>query len=207
MKLKQHLFINHPDTNQGMTYKVLFLVGLAFFLVGQLLIAKGNAFIYQQKPIDFAHWFLLVGAVFLIPQTVTFARSFYSLIGIPLTLIGIVSIIGMCVLDFIWWSFPTEEMRLEFSNHISQIPSIWNPFIKIGPSSKVFNLGLLLLSLNYWVKDKAGIIILIAANLILWHVIPLPFRIISGYALTLIAFSLMLLGQKHQLHFNRKKQQ
>ena len=82
--------------------KILFIVGLVFILVGQLILAQGNDFIYDQEPIDFAHWFLLAGVTLLIPQTVTFPKKIYSLIGIPLTLIGIVCIIGMCVLDFIW---------------------------------------------------------------------------------------------------------
>ena len=175
------------------TYRILFIIGLIFFLVGQIILAKGNDFVYSQKPIDFAHWFLLIGVVFLIPQVVSFPKRIFSYIGIPLTLIGIVCIIGMCVLDFIWWSFPSEDMRNEFTNHISQIPSIWKPFITIGPSSKVFNLGLLILSLNYFDKGKVGIVILLIANLILWHIIPLPFRLVFGYLLTLISFSIIFL--------------
>ena len=173
------------------TNKILFLIGISFILIGQLILTKGNDFVYSQEPIDFAHWFLLIGAVLLIPQTVSFPKKIVSYIGSPLTLIGIVCIIGMCVLDFIWWSFPNEEMRIEFTNHISQIPSIWKPFISIGPSSKIFNLGLLILSLNYFEKGKVGIIILFIANLILWHIIPLPFRLVFGYALTLISFSIL----------------
>jgi len=172
--------------------KILFVVGILFILIGQLILAKGNEFVYHQKPIDFAHWFLLVGVTLLIPQTISFPKKIFSLIGTPLTLIGIVCIIGMCVLDFIWWSFPTEEMRRAFTNHISQVPSIWKPFVTIGPSSKVFNLGLLILSLNYFRENKLGIIILVIANLILWHIIPLPFRLILGYFLTLIGFSMIL---------------
>ncbi|MFK2821301.1 hypothetical protein U0L90_14320 [Flavobacteriaceae sp. LMIT009] len=175
-----------------MIYRVLFILGLIFFLIGQIILTKGNEFVYNQEPIDFAHWFLLVGAVLLIPQVLSFPKKIFSYVGIPLTLIGIVCIIGMCVLDFIWWSFPTEEMRIEFTNHISQVPSIWKPFISIGPSSKVFNLGLLLLSLNYLTKEKLGIAIIVLANLILWHIIPLPFRLVFGYALTLIGFSIIL---------------
>jgi hypothetical protein len=188
----------NSNVKQVTTNKTLFLVGLVFFLIGQLILAKGNDFVYRQEPIDFAHWFLLVGVVLMIPQTVSFPRKFFSLIGIPLTLIGIVCIIGMCVLDFIWWSFPTEEMRNEFTNHISQVPSIWKPFITIGPSSKVFNLGLLILSLNYLEKGKVGIIILLIANLILWHIIPLPFRLVFGYVLTLIGFSTILLRKNYE---------
>ena len=186
------------EVKKSITNKILFLFGLVFFLIGQLLLAKGNDFVYRQEPIDFAHWFLLIGVVLMIPQTVVFPRKKFNLIGIPLTLIGIVCIIGMCVLDFIWWSFPTEEMRNEFTNHISQVPSIWKPFMTIGPSSKVFNLGLLILSLNYLEKGKLGIIILLVANLILWHIIPLPFRLVFGYVLTLIGFSIILLHKNYE---------
>ncbi len=189
MAITQH----YNNTKIEIMNKIFFLIGFAFFLIGQIILAKGNDFVYSQKPIDFAHWFLLVGVVFLIPQTVSFPRKIFSLIGIPITLIGIVCIIGMCVLDFIWWSFPSEEMRSNFTNHISQVPSIWKPFITIGPSSKVFNLGLLILSLNYFKTKKLGILIILLANLVLWHIIPLPFRLIFGYALTLIGFSMILL--------------
>lgn len=179
-----------------MTNKIFFLIGLVFFLIGQILLAQGNDFVYNQEPIDFAHWFLLVGAVFMIFQVVSFPKSLFSYLGIPLSLVGIVCIIGMCVLDFIWWSFPNEEARLEFTNHISQVPSIWKTFITIGPSSKIFNLGLLILSLNYFKKEKIGIAIIFVATLILWHLIPVPFRLVSGYALTLIGFSILFL-EKH----------
>lgn len=179
-------------------HKILFIVGLVFILIGQLILVKGNEFVYNQEPIDFAHWFLLIGVTLLIPQTVTFPKKIYSLIGIPLTLIGIVCIIGMCVLDFIWWSFPNQEMRNEFTYHISHVPSIWKPFMAIGPSSKVFNLGLLLLSLNYTETGKIGIVLVLIANLILWHIIPLPFRLVLGYAITLIGFSIILLRENNE---------
>jgi hypothetical protein len=187
------------DKKFDITKKILFIFGLIFFLLGQLILTKGNEFVYNQEPIDFAHWFLLVGVTLLIPQTVTFPKKIFSLIGIPLTLIGIVCIIGMCVLDFIWWSFPNEEMRNEFTNHISQVPSIWKPFMTIGPSSKIFNLGLLILSLNYIKKGKLGITLVFIANLILWHIIPLPYRLIFGYMITLIGFSIILLRKNNKI--------
>lgn len=185
-------------TKLQIVYKSFFLVGLAFFLMGQILLTNGNDFVYSQKPIDFTHWFLLLGVVFLIPQTFSFPRKIFSIIGNPLTLIGIVCIIGMCVLDFIWWSFPNAEMRKEFTNHISQVPSIWKPFITMGPSSKVFNLGLLILSLNYLKKNKIGISFILIANLILWHLIPLPNRHVFGYALSLIGFFIIFFGKDNK---------
>ncbi|MBU3012698.1 hypothetical protein KO506_14890 [Polaribacter vadi] len=175
-----------------MIYRISFLIGLIFFLIGQIILSKGNDYVYAQEPIDFAHWFLLIGVVLLIPQVVSFPKKIFSLFGIPLTLIGIVCIIGMCVLDFIWWSFPNNEMRNAFTKHISQVPSIWKTFMTIGPSSKIFNLGLLILSLNYLKKEKIGIVFILVANLILWHIIPIPFRLIFGYVLTLIGFSIIL---------------
>lgn len=187
-----------------MTYRIFFLIGLVLFLIGQIIMSKGNDFVYAQEPIDFAHWFLLVGVVLLIPQVVSFPKKIFSLIGIPLTLIGIVCTIGMCVLDFIWWSFPNYEMRNDFTQHISQVPSIWKTFMIIGPSSKIFNLGLLILSLNYFKKEKLGIVIILLANLILWHIIPLPFRLIFGYALTFIGFSIILLKTEKTRYNNPK---
>ena len=185
-----------------MAKRIFFLIGLAFFLVGQIILAQGNAFVFAQEPIDFAHWFLLMGAVCMIPQIVNFPAKIYSYIGSPLALIGTCCIIGMCVLDFIWWSFPTEELRQEFTNHISQVPSIWKPFITIGPSSKVFNLGLLILSLNFLPKEKIGVGIILIATLVLWHIIPLPFRLVTGYSLTLIGFGIIFLKPLIQTSFN-----
>jgi hypothetical protein len=99
----------------------------------------------------------------------------------------------MCVLDFIWWSFPSEEARIEFTRHVSKVPSIWTPFITTGSSSKVFNLGLFLLSLNYLKQEKVGVVIILVATLILMHIIPLPFRLVFGYSLTLIGFSIIFI--------------
>lgn len=176
-----------------MAYRIFFVLGLVFFLTGQVILAQGNDFVYSQRPIDFAHWFLLVGVVFMIPQTVSFPKKMVSFIGIPLVLTGIACIIGMCVLDFIWWSFPSEEARIEFTRHVSKVPSIWTPFITTGSSSKVFNLGLFLLSLNYFKQEKTGVVIIFLATLILLHIIPLPYRLIFGYALTLIGFSIIFI--------------
>ena len=175
-----------------MTYRILFQTGIAFILIGQIILSKGNEFVYNLKPIDFAHWFMLVGVVLLIPQVISFPKKPISFIGIPLTMIGITCMIGMCVIDFIFWSYPNDELRNEFANHIAQEPSIWKVFMTIGPSSKVFNLGLLLLSFTYLKTEKIGIALLLIATLILWHVIPTPHRLLFGYSFTFIAFGIIL---------------
>ena len=182
-----------------MTYRILFLIGIAFEILGQVLLAQGHEFVYGLRPIDFAHWSLLLGVVFLIPQVVSFPKKIVSYLGTPIAIIGIVCIIGMCVLDFIWWSQPNQEVRNEFAGHLSKFPSIWKPFISVGPG--FLNLGLFLLSLNYFKQNKLGVLMVFIATLII-YVIPIPFKLVVGYSLTLVGFGLIFF--KNELNAYRK---
>lgn len=177
---------------RGTAFRTFFLIGLVFLLAGQVLLSLGNEFVYSQKPVDFAHWFLLVGVVLLIPQVVSFPCTILTAIGAPIALAGITCVIGMCVLDFIWWSFPDEHARGAFTKHIAEIPSIWMVFVSIGPSSKVFNLGLFILSLNYAKTRTVGVLVVFLASMILWNLIPMQSRLVVGYTLTLIGFGIIL---------------
>lgn len=177
-----------------MLYRILLLIGLGFEVLGQILLAQGNDFVYSLRPIDFAHWSLLVGAVLMMPQVVSFPKKIFSLIGTPTAIVGIVCIIGMCVLDFIWWSMPDQETRNEFASHLIQVPSIWTPFITDGP--RFLTIGLSILSLNYLRDHRLGVVLVILSTLILVHAIPVPFRLISGYSLTLVGFAVIFFGKK-----------
>lgn len=171
-------------------FKVLFIVGLLFEAIGQILLSKGNDFVYALKPIDFAHWSLLVGVVLMTPQIANFPNKTYTYIGIPITMIGVVSMIGMCVLDFIWWSYPTHEARLEFSSHISKVPSIWTPFITTG--TRFLNVGLLILSFNYFKKNKLGFYLVVLATLIIFFGrFFISFRLIYAYFVYALGFGLI----------------
>ncbi len=173
-----------------MNYKPLFILGLLFELIGQLLLAPGNEFVYAQKPIDFAHWFILIGAALLIPQIGQFPKKIYTYIGVPILIIGIISFIGMCVLDFIWWSQPNQEIRNEFAAHISKVPSIWKPFITTTP--KFLNIGLFIISLNYIKEHKIGFVMVLIATIIKmfgWYFI--PYSLVFVYLFTLIGFVLI----------------
>jgi hypothetical protein len=172
-----------------MNYKPFFIIGLLFEAIGQIFLAQGNDFVYALKPIDFAHWSLLLGVAFLIPQLGQFPKNIFTYIGIPTIIIGIVCIIGMCVLDFIWWSQSTQEIRSEFAGHISKVPSIWKPFISIGPN--FLNVGLLLLTLNYFKQNKFGVILVVLATLIVFFGRFIPSRLIYAYLITAIGFSLI----------------
>jgi hypothetical protein len=136
----------------------------------------------------------LLGVAFLIPQLGQFPKSIFTYIGIPTIIIGIICLIGMCVLDFIWWSQPTQEIRQEFANQIAKVPSIWKPFISFGPS--ILNFGLLILSFNFFKKNKLGVLIIILATLIIYFGRFIPHRLIYGYALTAIGFSMLFYQTK-----------
>lgn len=175
-------------------YQILFVLGLLFESTGQILLSKGNDFVYDLRPIDFAHWSLLVGVVLLIPQVGNFKKSIYTYIGVPFIMIGITCIIGMCVLDFIWWSQPTQEVRNQFAGQISKVPSIWKPFISTGPG--FINIGLLLLALNYLRQNKVGVLLIILATLIIFLGQFIPSRLIYVYLLTAFGYGLIFFKSK-----------
>ncbi|MCH2035031.1 MAG: hypothetical protein MK202_16095 [Tenacibaculum sp.] len=189
-------------TNNLINYKPLFVLGLLFESLGQILLAQGNGFVYSLQPIDFAHWSLLLGVAFLIPQLGQFPKSVFTFIGAPILLIGIVSIIGMCILDFIWWSQTTQEIRNEFAGHLSQFPSIWKPFITTGPGFT--NIGLLILSLNYFKTEKVGVGLIIIATLLIYFGSFIPSRLIYVYLISAIGYAIILFKKPIDEHQNQQ---
>jgi len=172
-----------------MNFKAFFILGLVFEMIGQILLAKGNGFVYTQRPIDFTHWFLLIGVVLMMPQIISFPKSIFTFFGTPIAIIGIVSFIGMCVLDFIFWSYPTQELRNEFASHISKVSVVWTPFITTGPT--FLNVGLFILSFNYLKTNRLGVFLIILATLIIFGGKFIPHRLILVYALTAVGFALI----------------
>ncbi|CAL2088152.1 conserved membrane hypothetical protein [Tenacibaculum sp. 190524A05c] len=172
-------------------YKPIFVIGLLFEALGQILLAQGIEFVYALRPIDFAHWSLLIGVALMIPQLGQFPKSIFSFIGVPILMIGIVCIIGMCVLDFIWWSQSTQEIRNEFAGHLSQFPAIWKPFIKTGPN--FLNIGLILLALNYLKEHKIGVHLIILATLLVYFGNFIPSKLIYVYLLTALGYALIFI--------------
>ena len=177
-----------------MYYKTLFVLGLLFEAIGQILLSKGIEFVYALRPIDFAHWSLLLGVVLLIPQVGNFKKSIFTYIGVPVILIGITCIIGMCVLDFIWWSQATQEIRNEFAGHLYKVKVIWTPFIAVGPN--FINVGLVLLALNYIKQHKIGVLLIIIATLIVFFGRFIPSRLIYVYLITAIGYGLIFFNNK-----------
>ena len=170
--------------------KTLFLSGLLVYTCGQILINLGPEFTDNQRPIDYAHWLLLIGVLLLIPLTARLPRDWFSYIGAPILIVGIACVIGMCVLDFIFWSLPTSEQKQKLATHLINTPAIWTPFITVGPNI-IFNVGLLLPSLSYFRRSKVGTILVIAGSLVIF--IGTQWFNVIGYVIVLVGYSMNLL--------------
>lgn len=111
------------------------LIGLSFFVVSYIMFSQGSKLAYFQRPIDFAHWFNLIGAVLLLSFNKVFPKNNLNTLASFLTALGVIAHIGLCTIDFIMWSFGNDDIaKMELSKHISNTPSILYPFIIVGPS-------------------------------------------------------------------------
>lgn len=107
------------------------------------MFSQGSQFAHAQKPIDYAHWFNLIGAVLLLSFNSVFPKNKLGSIASFVTIIGVIAHIGLCTIDFIMWSFGNDDVaRTELSNHLNNIPSIVYPFVIIGPSMLFIGLSL-----------------------------------------------------------------
>ena len=120
----------------------------------------------MQEPIDFAHWFMLIGVLLLIPQIGNFPKTKFSLVDTPILILGINLIIGMCVLDFIFLSIKLPEQEYELVTHLINTPAIWLPFMTVN--GYIFNLGLLISSFSYYKISRTGTLVVLIGTLIIY---------------------------------------
>lgn len=117
------------------------LIGLLFFLVSYLLFS--NILPSFNTAIDFAHWFNLIGACFLLSFNDAFPKTKTNKTASVLTTLGIIAHIGLCTIDFIMSSYGNNEIeKAELSQHISNSPLIFYPFVAVGPSLLFLGLAL-----------------------------------------------------------------
>lgn len=167
--------------------RVLFVAGLAIYTLGQTLINLGREFVERQSPVDYAHWLLLIGVLFLIPFIGRLPRRNLHLVTLPLLLAGIAAVIGMCVIDFIFWSLPAGDLENQLASALIATPSIWPVFIEIGPNH-VFSLGLMLPGLSWYRASRAGTLLVIAGTLIV--VLGVQWFNVIGYAVLTLGYIL-----------------
>lgn len=140
--------------------------------------------LHAQEPIDFAHWCMLIGVTFLMPQIGHFPKTKLNFVGTPFLIFGIGLIIGMCVIDFVFWSIKLPELKSEVATHLINTPAIWVPFMKV--SGIIFNLGLLFSSFCYYNFSKTGSLVVLLGTLIIW--IGSGWVNIPGYVLLTLGF-------------------
>ncbi len=175
------------EMNANMPNKVdksLLLIGLCFYLVGQVWINVTGSMTSKQIAIDGIHWLMLVGASLLLPFSARLPRTGIAAIAGPFMLVGIVLVIGSCVVDFVLWSVPEQPFRGEVSLHLIHSPMIWKPFIVI--SGYIFTPALAFASFVYMRWTKLGPLLAIAGMVTIgagpiWTNIP-------GYILIIAAF-------------------
>ena len=84
--------------------------GLFFLVVGQIILSKGQEFAFRQKPIDYAHWFLLAGAILIFTFSSVLPKSAFQFVGTTITIMGITAFIGMCVQSILFFGFSSQKI-------------------------------------------------------------------------------------------------
>ena len=110
---------------------------------GQVLLSQGRAFVMAQRPIDWAHWLLLLGAVSVAGVVAYLTVGPLGRIGRFFVMAGAVAFIGMCTIDFLMWSLPSDAARQNLFNEGVRAPVIAIPFLQVGPSLLFAGLALM----------------------------------------------------------------
>ena len=162
-------------------------LGLLFFVTSYLLFSK--VLPSFQDPIDFAHWFNLIGACLLLSFNDVFPKSRLNSLASVVTTLGVIAHIGLCTIDFIMSSYGNNDFaREELSKQISNTPSILYPFVIIGPS--LLFLGLLIHALNFIKTHTISALLVIVAS----PAIGFSFFILKNGVLMLLSCVVFALG-------------
>jgi hypothetical protein len=143
-----------------MKTKHICLLGLLFFLISYFFFSK--ILPNFQEPIDFPHWFNLIGACLLLSFNDMFPKNKINSVATVVTTLGVIAHVGLCTIDFIMSSFGNNELAKEALSHqISTTPSILYPFVIVGPS--LLFIGLAIHALNFVKTNRAGSLMVILA--------------------------------------------
>jgi hypothetical protein len=138
--------------------------GLILLTTGQILLARGHAFVMALRPIDWSHWLLLVGALTVTWRLTEIPVGWLGRLGRLMTVAGGAAFIGMSVIDFCFWGLPSEEAREAFASRVLQVPSISLPFLSVGPSLLFVGLGAMVLE---WVDAMRWRVWLVLGGILL----------------------------------------
>ncbi len=172
-----------------MRSKGIVVIGLVLIVISQLLMSFGYDFLMSQKPIDYAHWSLLMGALLMFGLWFSLPQNFSKNIGLILMTIGIGGIVGMSTLDFILWAaHDSPDVKRELFEIISRTPSLEYPFLIIGPT--LFYTGICIATYGLFVKMKWQVIVVNIGALM----IGLGHMIFNNQVIPLIGSIMLLVG-------------
>ena len=188
-----------------MKLKTICIIGLSLFVISYWIFTKGNEFAHSQKPIDYAHWLNLIGAILLLNFNRIFPKNKIGKIGSILTALGVIAFIGLNTIDFISWSFGDDNnARIVFFNRLASTPAIAFPFVYVGPS--LLFLGLSTHALNFFKSNLIGFIltfsgaIFMGLGYFLWSNLIYTALGVTIFALGLILILNKINGKQITLH-------
>ena len=142
-----------------MKNKTITLVGLLLLVLSQILLSFGYDFLMSQRPIDFAHWAMLLSAVLLFSLWFSLPSNPTKKLGLSMMSLGIAGVAGMCMIDFLLWSMnDNQEAKNILFEYISNTPSIQLPFLVIGPA--LFYGGICVATYGLFSKYKWQVVLL-----------------------------------------------
>ena len=134
-----------PSKNDHM----LLLCGLVVSIVGLVGVFTFGATDKSRTAIDLWHWALLVGAVLQLPFAMNLRHNALAALAAVLMTVGLISTVGMCMLDFVFWALPDPDLRGAVAGELMETPSIWQVFMLYG-SEEVLYAGYVLAGLTVW---------------------------------------------------------
>ncbi len=174
-------------------------IGLFLLCLSQLFLSFGYDFLMSQKPIDFAHWFMLLASLLLFVLWFSLPRNPTKIIGLCLMTIGIGGMVGMCCIDFILWSAnDSPEIKQQIFQLISENPSINIPFLILGPT--LFYMGIGIATYGLFLEYKWQVVLLNIGLLL----IGLGHMIFDNRVIPVIGSIILLIGLLSILLRNHK---
>lgn len=137
--------------------KSLLVLGLVLYFAGTIAVNVLGATTKIDSAIDITHWLMLSGAALTIPFAARLPRNGIALLGGPMLLVGTVLIVGMCVIDLVFWSLPDPALQAEVARELTATPALWLPFMDF--SGWVFIPALALASIVYWRRSRLGVVL------------------------------------------------
>ena len=149
-----------------MNLKILCIISLALLTLSHILLSLGFDFLQNQRPVDYTHWIMLIGACLSLSFSFVFPKSIINIIATVITILGVIAHIGMCTIDFMLWSYGDDyDGRNALIGQIMNTSSISIPFLTVGPAMLFAGLTT---QVWYFIKSHtlAAILALVGSSLI-----------------------------------------